>query len=159
LVTYLLARHWLTDDLTQARSATAATVVVSGLAIVFALENQPGMRRLVVGALCVAMALLFFGACAIPVARDFFEIATPTGGMIEAWLIGSAVAIVLLAVALRVVAALDRRAGAPTACPSPRVHSGRSRPAQPHTRPGWVPLTHGGSAGSPAHPCDEDPDP
>jgi cation-transporting ATPase E len=115
LTTYLLARHALGDDLTQARSATAATVVVSGLAIVFALEDQPGTRRLVVGALCAAMALLFFGACAIPAARHFFEIATPTGGMIGAWLIGSAVAIVLLAVALRVVALLERRAGSVTA--------------------------------------------
>jgi cation-transporting P-type ATPase E len=110
LTTYLLARHALGTDLTQARSATAATVVVSGLAIVFALEDQPGTRRLIVGALCAAMALLFFGACAIPVARRFFEIATPTGGMVAAWLIGSAVAIVLLAVALRVVALLERRA-------------------------------------------------
>jgi magnesium-transporting ATPase (P-type) len=116
LVTYLLARHALECDLTQARSATAATVVVSGLAIVFALEDQPGTRRLLVGALCALMALLFFGACAIPAARDFFEIATPTGGMIGAWLIGSAVAIALLVAALRVVAVLDRRAGvAPTA--------------------------------------------
>jgi cation-transporting ATPase E len=112
LVTYLLARHAFDVDLTQARSATAATVVVSGLAIVFALEDQPGTRRLVVGALCAAMALLFFGACAIPAARDFFEIASPTGGMIGAWLIGSAVSIGLLAAALRLIAALDRRAGA-----------------------------------------------
>jgi magnesium-transporting ATPase (P-type) len=112
LVTYLLARHAFGNDLTQARSATAATVVVSGLAIVFALEDQPGTRRLVVGLLCTAMALLFFGACAIPAAREFFEIATPTGGMIGAWLIGSAVAIVLLAMALRVVAVLERRAAA-----------------------------------------------
>jgi cation-transporting ATPase E len=110
LVTYLLARHALNCDLTQARSATAATVVVAGLAIVFALEDQAGTRRLVVGALCVAMALLFFGACAIPAARDYFEIADPTGGMVGAWLIGSAVAIALLAVALRIVAVLDRRA-------------------------------------------------
>jgi len=111
LSTYLLARHAFEVDLTQARSATAATVVVSGLAIVFALEDQPGTRRLIVGALCAVMALLFFGACAIPVAREFFEIATPTGGMVGAWLIGSVVAIVLLAAALRVVAVLDRRAG------------------------------------------------
>ncbi|MBS1884729.1 MAG: HAD-IC family P-type ATPase, partial [Actinobacteria bacterium] len=115
LVTYLLARHALGDDLAQARSATAATVVVSGLAIVFALEDQPGTRRLVVGALCATMAILFFGACAIPVAREFFEIATPTSGMIWAWLIGSAVAIALLALALRVVALLERRAGAAAA--------------------------------------------
>jgi cation-transporting P-type ATPase E len=110
LVTYLLARHAFECDLTQARSATAATVVVAGLAIVFALEDQPGQRRWVVGALCVAMALLFFGACAIPAAREFFEIASPTSGMIGAWLIGSAVAIVLLALALRVIAVLERRA-------------------------------------------------
>ncbi|HEX4753756.1 MAG TPA: hypothetical protein VH268_12715, partial [Solirubrobacterales bacterium] len=112
LLTYLLARHSFGNDLTQARSATAATVVVSGLAIVFALEDQPGTRRLVVGALCAAMALLFFGACSIPAAREFFEIATPTGGMIGAWLIGSAVAIALLALALQVVAVLERRAAA-----------------------------------------------
>jgi len=111
LTTYLLARHAFDCDLTQARSATAATVVVSGLAIVFALEDQPGTRRLVVGGLCVAMALLFFGACAIPLAREFFEIANPTGSMVGAWLIGSAVAIALLAAALRVIATLDRRAG------------------------------------------------
>jgi cation-transporting ATPase E len=110
LVTYLLARHAFDVDLTQARSATAATVVVSGLAIVFALEDQPGTRRLIVGALCATMALLFFGACAIPVAREFFEIASPTGGMVGAWLIGSAVAIALLSAALRVIAVLDRRA-------------------------------------------------
>ncbi|MBS1863115.1 MAG: HAD-IC family P-type ATPase [Actinobacteria bacterium] len=115
LVTYLLARHALGDDLAQARSATAATVVVSGLAIVFALEDQPGTRRLVVGALCATMAILFFGACAIPVAREFFEIATPTSGMIWAWLIGSAVSMALLAAALRLVAFLDRRAAAPPA--------------------------------------------
>ncbi len=115
LVTYLLARHAFDVDLTQARSATAATVVVSGLAIVFALEDQAGTRRLVVGVLCAAMGLLFFGACAIPPAREFFEIASPTGGMVGAWLIGSAVAIALLTAALRVIAALDRRAGAPTA--------------------------------------------
>src|ERR1700761_5407402 len=53
LTTYLLARHVLGVDLTQARSATAATVVVSGLAIVFALEDQPGTRRILVGALCL----------------------------------------------------------------------------------------------------------
>jgi hypothetical protein len=41
--------------------------------------------------------------------------------MIGAWLIGSAVAVVLLALALRVIAVLDRRAGvAPSAAASAR---------------------------------------
>jgi hypothetical protein len=56
------------------------------------------------------MALLFFGACAIPATRHFFEIATPTAGMVKAFAIGSALSIALLALALRVVAALERRA-------------------------------------------------
>ena len=53
------------------------------------------------------MALLFFGACAIPFAREFFEIAALTGDMVAAWAIGSAVTIVLLAAALRVVSLLE----------------------------------------------------
>ncbi|MBS1679848.1 MAG: HAD-IC family P-type ATPase [Actinobacteria bacterium] len=123
LTTYLLARHAFDCDLTQARSATAATVVVSGLAIVFALEDQPGTRRLVVGALCGLMALLFFGACTIPIAREFFEIASPTGAMVGAWLIGSAVAITLLTAALRVIAILDRRAGVTPRETAPGPHA------------------------------------
>jgi cation-transporting P-type ATPase E len=107
LTTYLLARHAFAIDLTAARSATAGTVVVSGLAIVFALESQPGTRRLVVGALVTAMALLFFAACATPFTREYFEISPVTGDMAAAWAIGSAVTVVLLAVALRVVGLLE----------------------------------------------------
>ena len=70
-----------------------------------------------------ASALVAVVALAVPAARHLresvpdpppvrFEIATPTGGMVGAWAIGSATAITLLAAALRVVAALERRAGA-----------------------------------------------
>jgi cation-transporting ATPase E len=118
LTAYLLARYAFDVSLTEARSTTAATAVVAGLSIVFALENEPGKRRLVVGALCLTMAALFLGACTIPATRDFFEIDTATSSMVGAWAIGSAVAIVLLVVALRIFRALDARAvahGAPPA--------------------------------------------
>jgi cation-transporting ATPase E len=111
LVAYLLARHAFDLSLEQARTVTAATVVSAGLAIVIALEDEPGRRRF--AGLCALMALGFVLAAALPFSRDFFELATPTGGMAAAWALGAATAIALLAVALRVVAVLERRAEPP----------------------------------------------
>jgi cation-transporting P-type ATPase E len=52
--------------------------------------------------------------CALPAARRFFALAPATGSMVAAWAIGSALMLVLLAVALRVVRELDRRAALAT---------------------------------------------
>jgi magnesium-transporting ATPase (P-type) len=112
LTAYLLSRHAFDGSLTEARTVTAATVVTAGLAIVFVLENEPGKRRLAVGGMCLLMALGYVLVAALPVGRDFFDLAEPTGGMLATWAIGSAVALVLLAAALRLVAVLDRRAEA-----------------------------------------------
>ena len=95
--------------------------------------------------------LLFFGACAIPAAREYFEIASPTGGMVGAWLIGSAVAIVLLAAALRVVAVLERRARVNLPCQARLVDEA----AVP---PGTYTPRDGSSRGDPHHLGVEDPD-
>ena len=57
------------------------------------LENQPGRRRLAVGALCAAMFLLYVLALAIPFLRDFYELATPTGEAVLAWAIGAALGV------------------------------------------------------------------
>ncbi len=110
LSAYLLARYAFSTNITQARSVAAATAVVAGLSIVFALENEPGKRRLIVGALVGVMALGFFIACLIPAVREFFEIAKPTSDMTASWAIGSALAVTLLVGALRVVARLELRA-------------------------------------------------
>jgi cation-transporting P-type ATPase E len=110
LSAYLLARYAFDLSLTEARTVTAATVVTSGLAIVIVLEDEPGKRRLAVGALCALMALGFVLVCAVPVGREFFELATPTSGIVAAWAIGTAIGLFLLAVALRGVSALERRA-------------------------------------------------
>ncbi|MFN8217558.1 MAG: HAD-IC family P-type ATPase [Solirubrobacterales bacterium] len=112
LVAYLLARHAFDLSLEQSRTVTAATVVSVGLAIVVALEDEPGRRRWAVAGLCTLMALGFVLVAALPAGRDFFELARPTGGMVAAWAIGAAVAIVLLVAALRLVAALEQRAAA-----------------------------------------------
>jgi cation-transporting P-type ATPase E len=115
LVSYLLARHAFDATLPQARTVTAATVVAVGLAIVLALEDEPGKRRLAVAGLCALMALGFVLFCIVPAGRDYFELEPATGGMVAAWAIGAATSVILLLVALRVVAWLERRAasGAP----------------------------------------------
>ncbi len=96
LVAYLLARHAFDLSLEQARTVTAATVVSAGLAIVIALEDEPGKRRLAVAGLCALMALGFVLVAALPFGREFFELAPPTGGMVAAWALGAATAIVLV---------------------------------------------------------------
>jgi P-type E1-E2 ATPase len=112
LTSYLLARHAFDLDLEEARTVTCATVVAAGLAIVIALEDEPGKRRLAVLGLCALMAIGFVLVAAIPAGRDFFELENPTGAMFATWAIGSATAIVLLGIALKVIAVLDRRAAA-----------------------------------------------
>jgi magnesium-transporting ATPase (P-type) len=110
LCAYLLARHAFDASLVEARTVTVATVVTAGLAIVVALEDEPGPRRLAVAGLCALMVLGLVIICAIPAGRRFFDLATPTGSMVAAWAIGSAVVLVLLVAALRIVRVLDRRA-------------------------------------------------
>jgi cation-transporting ATPase E len=110
LSAYVLARYVFDLSLTESRTVTAATVVTAGLAIVIVLEDEPGKRRLAVGALCALMALGFVLVCAIPAGREFFDLATPTGAIVVAWAIGTAIGLALLAVALRAVSALERRA-------------------------------------------------
>lgn len=85
-------------------------VVTVGLAIVMVLEDERGRRRLLVSGLCALLAVGFVLVFALPVGRDFFDLADPTGKMAAAWAIGAAVALVLLAVALRLVRALEARA-------------------------------------------------
>lgn len=105
---YLLTRHGLDGTLEEARTVTTATVVVAGLMIVLALEDEPGRRRWAIGALCGAMAAGFATVWAVPVARGFFDLAPPTTEMALAWAAGALVTGVLLLIALRVVAALER---------------------------------------------------
>src|SRR5581483_2460114 len=75
---YLLARYGFGLDLKHSRTVATGIVVATGLAVVLQLEGAQG-RRLAVAALCALMALLFALALVVPVLRDFYELATPTG--------------------------------------------------------------------------------
>ena len=67
------------------------------------LEGEGGRRRLAVGALCAAMALLFVLALVVPFLRDFYELSTPTGEAVAAWALGSALGVGGMLGALRLL--------------------------------------------------------
>ena len=93
VIAYLLARYSFDVGLAQARTVATASVVVCGLVVVIMLEREGGRGKGLVYGLCAAMALLFVLADAVPFARNFFELETPTGDMVVAWAIGSAVGV------------------------------------------------------------------
>jgi hypothetical protein len=68
-------------------------VVACGLAVVTRLEGEGGRRRLAVGGLCAAMALLFVLALVVPFLRDFYELSAPTGEAVAAWAVGVALGV------------------------------------------------------------------
>jgi len=102
---YLIARYVFDLDVAHARTVATGVVVVCGLAVVLRLESQGGggRRSLAVGGLCLAMALLFALALAVPFLRDFYELAKPTGDSVAAWAIGSALGIGGMITALRLM--------------------------------------------------------
>jgi cation-transporting P-type ATPase E len=79
--------------LALAPSSGAWRVERCGPAVVMRLEGQGGRRRLAVGGLCAAMLLLFALALVVPILRDFYELAKPTGEVVVAWAVGAALGI------------------------------------------------------------------
>jgi cation-transporting ATPase E len=102
-VGYLLARYGFDLDLSLSRTVATGIVVVCGLAVVMRLEGQGGRRRLAVGGLCAAMALLFGLALVIPFLRDFYELSRPTGEAVAAWALGVALGVGGMLGALRLL--------------------------------------------------------
>ena len=100
---YLLARYGFDLDLRLSRTVATGIVVACGLAVVMRLESEGGRRRLAVGALCAAMALLFVAALAVPFLRDFYELSKPTGEAVVAWALGVALGVGGMLGALRVL--------------------------------------------------------
>ena len=103
LLSWVIGRHLLDVPLVDSRTITCATVVTAGLAIVIALEDEPGKRRLLVSGLCGLMALGFVLSILIAPIREFFALETFNGEMLLAWAAGSTLGLILMAIALRFI--------------------------------------------------------
>jgi hypothetical protein len=105
VVGYYVARYGFDLDLRESRTVATGIVVACGLAVVMRLESERGRRRLAVGALCAAMALLFLVALFVPFLRDFYELSSPGGEAVAAWAVGAAAGIGGMLLALRLTRA------------------------------------------------------
>lgn len=103
LLSWVIGRHLLDVPLGDSRTITCATVVTAGLAIVMVLEDEPGRRRLLVGALCGLMAIGFVLAIVIGPTREFFALERFNTDMLLAWAAGSALGLTLMAIALKII--------------------------------------------------------
>jgi magnesium-transporting ATPase (P-type) len=123
LAGFLLARHAFGLNLVDARTVATMVVVVGGLATVLMLEggNAAGnpRRRAAVLGLCAAMAGLLVLAIAVPVARRFYLLSVPGGDMLAAWAIGSAIAVGLAWIGVRLTGAMRGEGRAPAAAAAP----------------------------------------
>jgi magnesium-transporting ATPase (P-type) len=100
---YLLARYGFDLSLTLSRTVATGIVVVCGLAVVMRLETEGGKRRLAVAGLCAVMALLFALALLVPFLRNFYELSTPTGQAVVAWIVGTGLGVGTMLVSLRLL--------------------------------------------------------
>jgi cation-transporting P-type ATPase E len=100
---YLLARYAFDLNLTHSRTVATGIVVSCGLALVMRLETEGGWRRVAVASLCALMAVLYGLALIIPLLRDFYELATPTGDAVVAWALGTILGVGAMLGALRLI--------------------------------------------------------
>jgi magnesium-transporting ATPase (P-type) len=103
VVGYLLARYGFDLSLTRSRTVATGIVVVCGLAVVMRLEAEPGPRRVAIAGLCTLMLTLFALALLVPFLREFYELATPTGDAVVSWAAGTAIGVLGMLGALRVL--------------------------------------------------------
>jgi cation-transporting P-type ATPase E len=89
---YLFALNVLDLHLIEARTVATTVLIGVGLYLILALEASARRRGAAVTALCAALAGLYGATLALPAARTFFELATPTAAMVLTAIVGIALA-------------------------------------------------------------------
>jgi cation-transporting ATPase E len=79
---YLFAHNVLSLATVAARTVSVTALILVGLYLVLVLEDSRAVRGVAVGGLCLAMLGMYGLALALPLSRQFFELATPGVGTI-----------------------------------------------------------------------------
>ena len=98
LSSYLFALNVLDLELDAARTVAVTVLVFVGLYLILALEATGRVRGTAISALCLALLATYFVLLAFPSVRHFFQLGAPTVEVMAPALVGSALAIVGLAV-------------------------------------------------------------
>jgi magnesium-transporting ATPase (P-type) len=93
VASYQFALNALGLTLVESRTVATTALVIVGLFLVLALEGTARRRGKLVTLLCLALGGLYAVALAVPVTRDFFELAVPTAGILATAIVGSAIAV------------------------------------------------------------------
>jgi cation-transporting P-type ATPase E len=95
VASYLFALHNLDYDVHESRTIATTVLIIVGLYLVVALEafGSP-LRRHIIDLMCAALLGVYALVLALPVTRDFFDLAVPTVGMIVTSVAGAALSIV-----------------------------------------------------------------
>lgn len=75
---YLFAHNVLGSAIVEARTVSVTALIVVGLYLVLVLEDSRGARGAAVGGLCLALLGVYALALALPISRQFFELAEPS---------------------------------------------------------------------------------
>jgi len=95
---YLFAVHDLDLSIPDARTVALTTLIANGLYLVVALEAGGSTRRVtLVAVMCAVMAGLYVLTLLLPATESFFQLTSPTIGMVATSIIASAISIGALA--------------------------------------------------------------
>jgi cation-transporting P-type ATPase E len=95
---YLFALNVIDLRLAAARAVAVTVIVIVGLYLILALEATGRVRGTAISALCLALFAAYLVILVFPSTRRFFDLAEPTASVLAPALVGSALAIVGLAV-------------------------------------------------------------
>jgi hypothetical protein len=96
VASYQFSLNALDLPLVEARTVAATTLLLVGLYLIVALEGSRQRRGEFVLGLCALLGLVYVLAIALPLTREFFELAAPSAQAVATAIVGAAVAIVAL---------------------------------------------------------------
>jgi cation-transporting ATPase E len=89
LSSYLFALNVLDLKVIEARTVATTVLVVAGLYLILVLEASSRLREAAVGALCLALAVVYALVLLFPPTRDFFALAAPTPAIVLTAAVGA----------------------------------------------------------------------
>jgi P-type E1-E2 ATPase len=93
VASYQFALNALDLPLLEARTVATSVLVLVGLYLIIALEGTEGRRGRMVALMSLALAGVYALALALPIVREFFELATPSLEIVATSVVGASISV------------------------------------------------------------------